>query len=91
VRGVLPSHPQVLHHTCGNKECCNPKHLEVVTKAWHNLTHKGTKLTPEEVHLIRRLRSHGHTHRAIRETLHGKVGMTQIHRICSGRSWKEPG
>jgi hypothetical protein len=23
----------VLHHTCGNKRCCNPAHLEVVTQA----------------------------------------------------------
>lgn len=31
LRGPVPE-GLVLHHTCGNKPCCNPDHLEPVTQ-----------------------------------------------------------
>ena len=29
----------ILHHTCENKACVNPEHLELVTRAQHNTEH----------------------------------------------------
>ena len=33
--GPLPA-DTVLHHLCGNKRCCNPRHLQQVTPSEHN-------------------------------------------------------
>ena len=36
--GHVPDH-MVIHHKCNRKECVNPKHLEVVTKAENTRIH----------------------------------------------------
>lgn len=30
---------RVVHHTCGNKKCVNPKHLEAMTHSEHGRLH----------------------------------------------------
>lgn len=42
-----------LDHLCRQKSCCNPQHLEPVTPAVNIRRGRGTKLTLEQVHLIR--------------------------------------
>ena len=37
--GAIPSGAQV-HHVCGKRACCNPKHLELVTHAQHGARHR---------------------------------------------------
>lgn len=39
---------EVIHHTCGNKNCVNPRHLEVMTAEEHSRLHK-ERLSDEEV------------------------------------------
>ena len=34
---------KVLHHTCGNKRCCAPEHLMMVTQKEHTALHTGTE------------------------------------------------
>jgi HNH endonuclease len=31
----------LLHHKCRNRRCCNPEHLEMVTRAQHSALHRG--------------------------------------------------
>ena len=35
-----------VHHTCENKSCCNPLHLEMLDPATHNLRHNPPQLCP---------------------------------------------
>jgi hypothetical protein len=53
----------VLHHQCGQRACCNPWHLEALTRREHYLRHphpmkkhvthckRGHEFTPENTHL----------------------------------------
>ena len=51
----------VLHHKCRNRRCCNPEHLEMVTRAEHVALHmerptsnrcgKGHEFTPENTYI----------------------------------------
>ena len=45
----------VLDHLCGNRACVNPEHLEVVTKGVNTRRGRQTKLTPEQVRVIRKI------------------------------------
>lgn len=36
-----------LHHTCGNKRCCNPDHLIAISKAEHGKLHRPRKAPPK--------------------------------------------
>lgn len=36
--GDLPAGPDYhVHHTCGNRACCNPEHLELISAAEHGV------------------------------------------------------
>lgn len=54
VHGPIPA-AHDLHHDpkrCGNRACCRPSHLSLLSKADHTRTHKA-KLTAEDVAAIR--------------------------------------
>ena len=85
--GYLPRGSCVLHHTCGNTECCNPEHLKIMDKQQHNFEHGGVKLTLADVREIREMKARGYVAREIRAHLGNKVGMTTIWRVIHGKSW----
>lgn len=78
----------VLDHLCRNPNCVNPDHLEAVTVAVNTRRGRATKLTAEEVLLIRRL-GRVVTHKMLSERF--GVSQPQISRLINGRSWKEVG
>ena len=74
-----------LDHLCRRKNCVNPAHLEVVTHAENVRRGVSTHLTMADAHLIRELRSHGHTFSAL-ATQFG-VTKSTVFRIATNQSW----
>jgi hypothetical protein len=60
----------IVRQTCGNRLCCNPKHLELVYRPKHF-----NKLSNEQITQIHRLRLGGLSQRAIAD----KVGCSDVH------------
>lgn len=54
--GEIPEGQEV-HHTCENKRCVNPRHLELVTKGEHLVIHMGG---PPAVNRLKVYCAHGH-------------------------------
>lgn len=94
VSGPPPSPTHEAAHKCGNRPCCNPKHLIWKTKLenkadelLHNTRNRGdkngsAKLTEADIHQIRSLKL---PRREIRE-LYG-IGKTQLHNIIHKQKW----
>src|SRR3546814_8231358 len=55
----------VIDHLCRNRACCNPAHMEAVTRAENLRRGVVAKLTPAQVNEIRALKGSGLTHREI--------------------------
>lgn len=92
--GSLPSHVP-LDHTCRNRLCCNPEHLEPVTIAINNRRGRRARLRERDVRMIRDLRDMGFIGRgpdqlsiaAVARKL--DVARATISRILSGKLWAD--
>jgi hypothetical protein len=76
-----------IDHLCRNRACCNPAHLEAVTRAVNTRRGKNTKLTLEKAREIRALRAEGATYPELVERF--AVSDSAIWSVLSGRSWRE--
>lgn len=90
---VKPPKNCVLHR-CNNPRCCNPAHLYEGSKYQNRVDAilartaympEGLKLTPADVHVIRTLRSEGHTQTKIAKMF----GVTHgcISRLVNKKAW----
>lgn len=66
-----------VRHTCGNRACCNPRHLVELLKQAEppKERHPRQKLSPEDIEQLRRLREAG----AFQDELATRFGITQQH------------
>ena len=89
--GPIPAGKWVLHR-CDNPVCVRPDHLYLGT-IWDNgrdmsvRRRNHTKLTPEQVRLIRKHRALGQTMDALAAEYH--VCQTTIAKIIHGKTWKQ--
>jgi len=76
-----------LDHLCRNRMCVNPAHLEAVTAAVNLWRRPVTKVNPDMVREVRRLRTAGIFIRTIAE----KFGVSEatVSYILSGKTWRE--
>jgi hypothetical protein len=95
--GPAPSPQHQARHLCGNRACCNPRHIAWGTqseneadKIAHGRSNRGerhgmAKLVPAEVEQIRRLAGQGKSQRYIADVF----GITQqsVSDIVTGRTW----
>lgn len=79
-----------LDHTCRNRLCVNPKHLEPVSRAVNVRRGLNAKLTSKQVEEIREAYSSGSVSQKSLGLRHG-VSESCIHQIVSGKSWSAPG
>lgn len=86
VKGPIPQGHHI-DHTCRNRRCMNPEHLEAVTKQENDRRRPGTKVDPSMVRAIRRLAAEGMTGVAIA----ARFGLSQNHTsaILNGRYWAD--
>ena len=86
--GSIPK-DHVIDHTCSNRRCVNPKHLEVVTQKENCRRGAGTKLTLVQAKAIKRLK--GCKKRGLKATMAKRYNISQqlISDIWYGRAWKE--
>lgn len=97
VHGAPPLKQHQAAHSCGNRLCVNPRHLRWATpveNAADQLTH-GTrmrgerqgsaKLTREQVHEIRRLKSEGNSGGAIARSM--GLSRSHVNRLAKAESW----
>ena len=104
VNGPIPD-GLVVRHRCDNPRCCNPAHLELGTqsdnrrdmfergregksKAQPGEAHHNAKLTKEKVEWIKERYAQGDISQKALGELVG-IGQVQIHRIVTGKRWKE--
>lgn len=75
-----------LDHLCEHRDCVNPGHLEPVTHAVNCArSFANGKLTPAQVHEIRRERAGGALLREL--AVRFGVGLTTVHAAVSGQNW----
>jgi hypothetical protein len=76
---------KVLHHTCGNKDCVNIQHLQLMTKAEHDELH--SKLDWNYVKFARMLRNkYGFSIAQLAK--HGEIPYSTMYDIIKNRTWK---
>lgn len=82
-RGPIPAGMQ-LDHLCRNRGCINPEHLEVVSQVENLRRGAGTKLTAEDVALVRSSSKSTYV-------LGRKLGIDPSHlsKIRRGLAWKD--
>ena len=84
-RGEIESGKE-LHHLCGNKRCCNPEHLELVTRKEH------VAKTPSNVVWLNKGKTHcAHGHEFTPENTYLRTDGSRQCRICinlSMRQWR---
>ncbi len=75
-----------IDHLCRNRNCCNPDHVEPVTRMVNSQRGGKAKLSPAMVREMRDLRSSGRTHSeiAIKFNVHQTTAMMAV----NGRTWK---
>jgi hypothetical protein len=75
-----------LDHLCRNRKCCNPDHVEPVTRTENVRRGARTKLTVESVRKIKQLCAEGN---GIRQTAKEfGVAYSTVRSLLLGRSWK---
>lgn len=77
----------VIDHLCRNRACCNPAHMEAVTRAENLRRGVVAKLTPAQVNEIRALKGSGLTHREI--GLRFDVSQAHTTNILNGKYWSD--
>lgn len=77
---------KVLDHTCRNRRCCNPDHLEPVTHVENCRRGAGTKLSANDVAEIRALAG-----TMFQREIADRFGISQshVHRIIYRREWRD--
>jgi len=85
--GNTVSPDQDLDHLCRNRQCCNPAHLEAVSKAVNVRRGNCTKLSAEQVAEMRRRYTAGEK----QKTIARDFGMSQGHtsHLLRGGYWSE--
>ena len=90
-KGEIPV-GMVVRHTCDNRKCLNPDHLELGTQAdnMHDRTRRGgcgwAKLTPESVRDIHSEYESGATQTAL-AMKHG-VSQALVSKVLRGKAWQ---
>lgn len=84
--GPIPPGKELDHVVCQNRACVNPDHLEPVSHAINMQRSRFTRLTPEAVREIRRLRPQ--TPLRVLAERYG-VSMSAISRAALGQTWRE--
>ena len=88
-RGPIPEGLE-LDHLCRNRRCVNPARLEPVTPIENKRRGAGTKLTPESVAELHKLRHNpGMTYRALSARF--GISLAQTWRIINGKRWTDKG
>lgn len=75
-----------IDHTCRNRACVNPEHLEAVTLAENVRRKPSTKLTMDDVRQIRKLAQSMSNAEIARRF---SVDASSVSRIITGRTWRE--
>jgi hypothetical protein len=83
--GPIPSHLEV-DHTCKNRACVNPDHLETVTHAENNRRTTNARITYEIADKMRQIRAEQHLHYKVIGAMFG-VTDTLVWRVCQNKSW----
>lgn len=86
LRGVIPEGLQ-LDHLCRNKLCVNPDHMEMVSAAENMRRSSVTKLTKNDVIVIRQERANGTPLLVLAKRFH--VTSCTICDVAKRRSWKD--
>lgn len=89
-RGQIPP-GMSLDHACREVACCNPWHLEIVTHAENLRRGRGTRLTREQVLVLREYAKvkAAHGQRLPNRALQAAFGVRHITEIAHGLSWMD--
>ena len=82
---------KVINHKCSNRACVNPDHLEVVSQALNVRHGAGTRLTWDDVAVIRAANDNRKWGDGAKLARRFNVSSALIHDIWNGRTWKECG
>lgn len=87
-KGVNTEPSKVIDHTCRNRKCVNPNHLELVTVATNTRRGKSAKLTTEVASEIRALAA---TRTMSQAAIARKFNVTPatVSYLLSGKTWRE--